>query len=166
MGAALPLSISGESYRETDEATLAVARTIRQSKLPAKAVSARAGIRYSYLMRAANPSERDLQFQFRHAAPLMNAAGNYELLHWLARQCQHACFPLPTAHPDQQEIFGHAAHLVKETGDVLTDLHAALQDQTITPDEAGRIVAQCHEAISALGAVAEAVTRIAARPKA
>lgn len=166
MATAILRKLEGENFREMDEASLAVERTLLRSSLPAKAVAAKAGLSYGYLMKAKNPDYRALQFQFRHAAPLMNAAGNYELLHWLARQCQHACFPLPTAHPDQQEIFGHAAHLVKETGDVLTDLHAALQDQTITPDEAGRIVAQCHEAISALGTVAEAVTRIAARPKA
>lgn len=65
----------------------AVRALVHDSAIPPKAIAESCGIRYGYLMRAADDQQDDVQFQARWIAPVTNAAQNDVLIKAIAEQC-------------------------------------------------------------------------------
>lgn len=65
----------------------AVRALVHDSALPPKAIADECGIRYGYLMRAADDQQDDVQFQARWIAPVTKAAQNDVLIRAIAVEC-------------------------------------------------------------------------------
>lgn len=135
----------------------AVHALVHDSAIPPKAIAEECGIRYGYLMRAADPNEDDVQFQARWIAPATKAAKNDVLVKAIAQECGGVFYRLwPNGTIDTQ-----AARSLKEFGEYIASVADAHTDRTVTPEEFHRAKAQAHEAIAAILAHVEGL-RIAA----
>jgi hypothetical protein len=111
---------------------------VHHSDLDARAVAERLGVRYTYLMDAANPDREEVQFQARLIVP----AG-------------------------AREVFDAGNRAVREFGEALTVWGASVADGTVTADELPTIRREAHEAIAAISALvqlAEAQVRPSVAP--
>lgn len=124
----------------------AVHALVHEGAIPPKAIAEESGIRYGYLMRAADPNEDDVQFQARWIAPVTNAAKNDILIKTIAEQCGGAFYRL--AGPGKMDQA--TATSLKEFAEYLSAIADATSDRVVTPAEYYRAKAQAHDAISAI----------------
>lgn len=66
--------------------TEAIYHQVHHSAADARVVAERLGVRYSYLLDAANPDRDEVQFQARLLVPLMVATSDITILEWMAAQ--------------------------------------------------------------------------------
>lgn len=135
----------------------AVYALVHESAVPPKAIADDAGIRYGYLMRAADEHQDDVQFQARWIGPVTRAANNDCLIKFLAIDCGGVFFRLNRA----ASLDAETAKSLKEFSEYIAAIADAQDDAKTTPEEFHRVKAQAHEAIAAILAHVEKV-RIAA----
>jgi hypothetical protein len=119
---------------------------VYESALPAKAIASAIGVRYGYLVEAANPNREDTHFQVRWVPPITNASGNDALIRFLAHACGGAFIRLNAGAAFNERT----ASVLKETADYLQTVAVAEADGTVTADEASEARKQADEAIEAL----------------
>lgn len=111
-----------------------------------KGIASDVGVGYSYLLKAADPEQQDVQFQTRLVGPVTNAAKNDVLIDFLARQCGGVFYRL--ALPGEMDTA--TAKTLREFGEYLTEVANAMSDHRVTPEEYHRVKSQGHEAIAAI----------------
>src|SRR5688500_2465061 len=75
----------------------AIQAVVLHSDVPAKALADAIGVRYGYLLDAANPDRDDTQFQARLIAPLTRASRNAAIVQRIAQDCGGVFVPLDRA---------------------------------------------------------------------
>jgi len=107
--------------------------TVHHSDVEAKQLAERLGIRYGYLLDAANPDREDAQFQLRLLLPLVVATGRTEILDYLEREVGRVAFAVPTAaDPAQADLFDGLAVAMRELGEDAEALRFGAEvDETI-----------------------------------
>lgn len=123
---------------------------VHHSRIDAKTIAERLGVRYTYLTDAASPDRDEVQFQARLIVPITLATGNDALLRYLAAQCGYVAFKVPTASDAHADVVAHTAKVVREFGDVLTASATAMADHAITASEAAGVCQEIDELIGAL----------------
>ena len=133
--------------------------TVHHSDVEAKQLAERLGIRYGYLLDAANPDREEAQFQLRLLLPLVVATGRTEILDYLEREVGRVAFAVPTAaDPAQADLFDGLAMAMRELGEDAEALRQAVADGRVTRDEAERFGAEVDETIAALAKLKALVT--------
>lgn len=123
---------------------------VHHSRIDAKTIAERLGIKYTYLVDAANPDRDEAQFQARLIVPVTLVTGNDALLQYIASRCNGVFFPMPNVDGSHADVLEQTAKAVREFGDVLTSSAQALADNRVTVEEAGAVGRQVDEAIAAL----------------
>lgn len=131
----------------------AVHAVVHDSIVPPKAIAAEAGIRYGYLMRAADENEDSVQFQARWIGPVTRASKNDELIKFLAIDCGGVFYRLNRS----ASLDAETAKSLKEFSEYISAIADAQDDQQTTPEEYHRVKSQAHEAIAAILAHVEKV---------
>jgi hypothetical protein len=124
----------------------AVRSLVHESAVPPKALADAAGIRYGYLIRAANEHEDDVQFQARWIGAITRAAQNDCLIKFLAEECGGVFYRLYRSASMDRET----AKSLREFGEYIEACADAQDDTKITPEEFHKANAQAHEAIAAI----------------
>lgn len=124
----------------------AIRALVHDSTVAPKAIAEEAGIRYGYLMGAADEQRDDVQFQVRWVGPVTRAAKNYVLIKALAAECGGVFYLLDRSASMDSET----AKSLREFGEYLSAVADAQTDRRVTPDEFHRAKAQAHECIAAI----------------
>lgn len=124
----------------------AIHALVHDSTVPPKAIADEAGIRYGYLMRAADEHQDDVQFQARWVGPVTRAANNDVLIKALAEDCGGVFYRLHRGASMDRET----AKSLREFGEYIEACADAQDDTQITPEEFHTANAQAHEAIAAI----------------
>lgn len=124
----------------------AVRELVHESAKPPKAIADEAGIRYGYLMRAADEHQDDVQFQARWVGPVTRAANNDCLIKFLAIDCGGVFFRLNR----NASMDVETSKALKEFGEYISSVADAQDDLKTTPEEYHKVKAQAHEAIAAI----------------
>jgi hypothetical protein len=146
----IPMRQHESAGEKTGERRLGLGEVIQElvlnSPMPAKAQADRVGVRYGYLLDAANPDREDTHFQARLIAPLTNATGNDVLIDWLARECGGVFYRL-NSHVAPDAL---TAKSLREFGDYLKAVADMDMDRKRTKHEVAEIRIQAFEAIAAI----------------
>lgn len=124
----------------------AIRALVHESGVPPKAIADDAGIRYGYLLRAADEHQDDVQFQARWVGPVTRAANNDCLIKFLAIDCGGVFYRLNRS----ASMDAETARSLKEFGEYISSLADAQDDQRTTAEEYHRVNAQANEAIAAI----------------
>jgi hypothetical protein len=124
----------------------AIRNLVHESIVPPKAIADDAGIRYGYLLRAADENEDSVQFQARWVAPVTRAAKNDCLIKHLAIDCGGVFFRLNRV----ASMDAETSKSLKEFAEFIASVADAQDDQQTTPEEYHRVKAQAHESIAAI----------------
>jgi hypothetical protein len=129
---------------------------LHHSALPLADIAERVGTNVAYLRAAASQYDETHQLQARLIVPITVATGNFALLDFMERMVGRVAVRLPDVDVADVDLFAMSARLVKEVGDTLDAVRAAVADGRITAEEVDRIdceVHQMHQAAAALEAV-------------
>lgn len=124
---------------------------------PAKALADRIGVRYGYLLDAANPDREEVQFQARWIVPLTLASKNDAIVRYLAEAVGGVFYRVQHDQPADE----HTSRALKEFGDYLHAVAVAAADRVYTPAEARIVEEQGLEAVTAILAHIDHVRHLA-----
>lgn len=126
----------------------AIACVVLHSNADAQLIAERVGVRYGYLLDAANPDREEIQFQARLILPVSDAAHNDGIVEFLCRQRGGVFVRVPTAHLDGAEALTRA-HLdvVREMGEDAAKMQRILEDGRLTVEEADAFDVEADETI-------------------
>lgn len=124
----------------------AIRSLVHDSAIPPKAIADECGIRYGYLMRAADEHQDDVQFQARWIGPVTRSAKNDVLIKFLAADCGGVFVRLDRS----GQMDAQTAKSLREFGEYLAAVADAQTDRKVTPEEFHRLKSQAHEAIAAV----------------
>ncbi len=124
---------------------------VHHSDLDARQIAERLGVRYGYLLDAANPDREDTQFQARLVVPLTVLTGRYDLMDYLEREVGRVAFAVPQSPAGEHaDLFTALAEAMRELGEDAERLRLAVDDGTITSDEAEAFEHEADETIAAI----------------
>lgn len=135
----------------------ALQEDLRRSKVPARVVAEELEMSYSMLMNAANPDLPEFNFQARKLARFAQVTGEKSAINFLVRSIGCVMLNLPDVPASFENIELLIAENVKEFGDVLCGVGAALADHKITKHEAKRLEREIDEQVAKAVALKEAI---------
>lgn len=149
-----PSEINGSgSFKE------ALHETIYRSSLPCKAIADILGVGVRYLGNVCDTEQQDAWLSSRHLTQLALSADNFAWLDFFERLAGRVAVRVPSG-SGAGEL--HAlGRLARETGEVMTGVATALEDECISLDELRRIDKTIDGAMRALAAVSQFVHRMA-----
>lgn len=131
----------------------AIRSLVHDSVVPPKAIADDAGIRYGYLMRAADDHQDDVQFQARWIGPVTRAAQNDILIKTLAVECGGVFVRTPHPGAKPADVLGGISDLSREFSDAVVALTSCLDGTT--ERERGEAIQQLTELIEKAAAARE-----------
>lgn len=137
-------------------------RLVHENEMTPRQQAEEIGVSYSMLTNAANPDLDDFKFAARHIIPLTKVTKDYRLLDFMEASCGRVAFSLPEIPDKIGDLQEMTAVTVKEFGDVLTAMSAALADGEIGYMEIKRIELEILEQVRASLGLLEAAKKVAA----
>lgn len=144
-----------------DSFKAALHETVTRSTMPAKHIADRLGIAYRTLLEycdEASPSN----LPSRYMPGLLACADNPALIVYLAHQAGRITYAVPTGATASDQAVGA---LLRETGEALTEISAALEDGDLTPEELARCTKQLEDVAGAATSAIEALRRRVRQPE-
>lgn len=124
---------------------------VHHSAADAKTIAERAGVRYGYLLDAANPDRDEIQFQSRLIYPCSEAGANDVVIEFLCRQRDGVFVPIPSLMLDGAQSLALAQlDVVRELGEDAAKLQDILRNHHIDAQEADEFDAEVDQTIQKL----------------
>lgn len=100
------------------------------------------------------PNASGVPFQLKYLIPLMQATGDYQILHFLCERVDHVAIPIPNPNlSSSKDLIDQGLTSTVELGDLIKEIQKATEDGTYTEKEKERVVKEGWEAIRAIVSV-------------
>ncbi len=129
----------------------AIYHAVHHSDVPTPTLAERLGVRLGYLCDAANPDRDTAQFQARLIVPITLLTGDFTMLDYLEREVGRVAFAVPQSPAGEHaDLFTALAEAMRELGEDAESLRIAVDDGTITSEEAEAFEREADETIAAI----------------
>lgn len=130
--------------------------TVHRNRKPLKAIAEEIGVSENYLMRSALPDPEESEtgsgcrFPLKKLIPLIRVTGDFSVLDLIEDSLGRVAIPIPKATESMKDVCRLTMKSVKEFGELMANLDAAMTDGKLTDDEIASLQGEGYESVQAI----------------